>query len=172
MRLRVLIAAVLCVMVAVLITAQDSQPTHDKNVQMLFVMNAKDASLADGKLMLQGISPTTVFFSDRPKRIAGHMMTEEMIPLWSEGKDSFLKDPPNATLSAFTTTGKVTNIVVELRNPQLAGSTMTYDVRVLQGKMPDNIDAASLFIDVIGMPLTPVSYAGVARRTTRRAIVY
>lgn len=33
-------------------------------------------------------------------------------------------------------------------------------------------EAASLFIDVIGMPLTPLSYAGAARRTTRRAIIY
>ncbi len=32
-----------------------------------------------------------------------------MIPLWSEGKDSFAKEPPNATLSAFTSDGKVAN---------------------------------------------------------------
>jgi hypothetical protein len=29
-----------------------------------------------------------------------------------------------------------------------------------------------LFIDVIGMPLTPFSYAGVARRGFRRAMIY
>jgi hypothetical protein len=29
----------------------------------------------------------------------------------------------------------------------------------------------SVFIDVIGMPLTPLSYAGVARRTYRRAVL-
>ena len=36
----------------------------------------------------------------------------------------------------------------------------------VEGKDP------SVFIDVIGMPLTPVSYAGVARRTYRRAAIY
>jgi hypothetical protein len=30
----------------------------------------------------------------------------------------------------------------------------------------------AVFIDVIGMPLTPFSYAGVARRTYRRAYYY
>jgi hypothetical protein len=113
----------------------------------------------------------TVYFSDRPTRVAGHIATTEMVPLWSEGKDSFLKDPPNATLSTFTADGKVANVVVELRNPELTGDQMTYDVRVLQGKLPDNAEAASLFVDVVGMPLTPVSYAGAARRATRRTVV-
>jgi hypothetical protein len=139
---------------------------------MLFVQSASGASISNGKLTLTGVAPTTVFFSDRPRRIAGHVATQEMIPLWSEGKDSFLKDPPNATLSAFTTDGDVVNAVVVLRNPILQGTTMTYDVTVTQGNLPPNVDGASLFIDVIGMPLTPVSYAGAARRTYRRAVVY
>jgi len=143
----------------------------DKKVQMLFVQTAKSATLADGKLTLQGISPNTVFFSDRPERVAGHLATSEMIPLWGEGKDSFTKDPPNATLSAFGGDGKVMNVVVELRNPALDGDKMSYDVKVLQGKMPPKAEGASLFIDVIGMPLTPLSYAGAARRAARRRTV-
>lgn len=148
--------------------AADTTP----KVEMLFVQSAKGATLANGKLTLTGVSKTTVFFSDRPKRIAGHVATTEMIPLWSEGKDSFLKDPPNATLSSFTPDDKVVNAVVVLRHPVLVGDQMTYDVTVTQGTVPPKVDGASLFIDVIGMPLTPVSYAGAARRTTRRAIVY
>jgi len=38
--------------------------------------------------------------------------------------------------------------------------------------MPASGKDVSVFIDVIGMPLTPVSYAGVARRTYRRAAIY
>jgi hypothetical protein len=39
--------------------------------------------------------------------------------------------------------------------------------------MPASGGPASLFIDIIGMPLTPMSYAGVARRTAyRRAVIY
>jgi hypothetical protein len=49
---------------------------------------------------------------------------------------------------------------------------MTYDVTVTQGNLPAKVDGASLFIDIIGMPLTPLSYAGVARRTYRRAVIY
>jgi hypothetical protein len=167
-------------LVAVMSFAMMSQETRnkpansdnpDKKVEMLFVQSAKGASVSNGKLTMRGISPTTVFFSDRPQRIAGHIATDEMIPLWSEGKDSFVKDPPNATLSSFGKDGKVVNVVLELKNPKLTGDTMTYDVSVIQGT-PGNTEASSLFIDVIGMPLTPLSYAGAARRATRRAIIY
>jgi len=141
-------------------------------VEMLFVQSAKGATLVNGKLTLIGVGATTVFFSDRPRRIAGHVATPEMISLWSEGTNSFLKDPPNATLSAFDADGRVANVVVVLRNPVLAGDQMTYDVTVTQGNLPAKVDGASLFIDIIGMPLTPLSYAGVARRTYRRAVIY
>ena len=141
-------------------------------VEMLFVQSAKGATLANGKLTLTGVGATTVFFSDRPRRIAGHLATPEMISLWSEGQNSFLKDPPNATLSAFTPDGKVVNTVVVLRNPMLSGDRMTYDVTVTQGNVPASVDGASLFIDIIGMPLTPLSYAGAARRAYRRGFVY
>ena len=151
--------------------AADAASEKDKKVPMLFVQTAKGATLVGGKLTLKGVSPMTVYFSDRPTRVAGHVATSEMIPLWSEGKDSFLKDPPNATLSTFTSDGKVGNVVVELKNPGLIGDEMTYEVRVLQGKLPDKAEAASLFIDVIGMPLTPLSYAGAARRAARRTVV-
>jgi hypothetical protein len=49
---------------------------------------------------------------------------------------------------------------------------MTYDVTVTQGSVPSSVDGASLFIDIIGMPLTPLSFAGAERRAYRRAVIY
>jgi hypothetical protein len=71
--------------------------------QLLFVQNAHGFEVAaDGRtLTLKGLSPTTLFFSDRPVRIAGHYRTDEHLRFWKDGPDSFLKDPPNATLSVF-----------------------------------------------------------------------
>jgi hypothetical protein len=62
--------------------------------------------------------------------------------------------------------------VVVLRNPVLTGTTMTYDVMVTQGRVPASVDGASLFIDIIGMPLTPLSFAGAERRVYRRAVIH
>ena len=139
----------------------------EKNVDVLFVQNAKNVSFSEGKLVLRGVNPVTVCFTDRPARMAGHMQTSKFVPLWSQGKDSFLKDNPNATLSIFSG-DNVSDLVVELSNPQLSGDDLTYDTRILEGTLPADGEPCALFIDVIGMPATPMSYAGVARRAYRR----
>jgi hypothetical protein len=140
---------------------------QSKKVDVLFVQNAKNMTFNNGKLVLRGVNPVTVCFTDRPARMAGHMQTSKFVPLWSHGKDSFLKDNPNATLSVFRG-DNVSDLVVELSNPQLSGNDLTYDARILEGTAPTNGGACALFIDVIGMPATPMSYAGAARRAWRR----
>jgi len=46
---------------------------------------------------------------------------------------------------------------------------LTYTVKVLRGDIPAKGADVSVFIDIIGMPLTPLSFAGVARRNYRQA---
>jgi len=136
-----------------------------KQADFLFVQTAKGMTYnkATRKLTLQGVSPITVFFSDRPERIAGNMQTSAFVPFWSKGKDSFLSNPPNADLSILEG-GKLQQVVVVLQSPELKGDSLAYTVKVLEGELPAKGAQASVFIDVIGMPLTPVSYAGAARR--------
>jgi hypothetical protein len=141
------------------------------SADFLFVQTADSMAFdaATSTLTLSGVSPVTLFFSDRPERIAGNMSTAKFIPFWSEGKDSFLKDPPNADLSIMEN-GTLRQTVVVLRDPALDGDKLTYQVSIISGDMPVTGAEVSVFIDVIGMPLTPVSYAGVARRSYRRAV--
>ena len=63
-------------------------------------------------------------------------------------------------------------VVVVLRDPVLQGDNLIYTVKVVQGDVPAKGADVSVFIDIIGMPLTPLSYAGVARRSYRRAFLY
>ena len=137
------------------------KPTGKMDV--LYVQNAKGVSLEKGKLVLHGVNPTTICFTDRPARLAGHLPTRSFVPLWSEGKDSFLKDPPNATLSIFSG-DKVSDLVIEISNPVLSGGNLTYNAKVLEGAASTRGGACTLFIDIIGCPRTPYSYAGAARR--------
>jgi len=48
------------------------------NVDVLFVQNAKDVTFDKGKLVLRGVNPVTVCFTDRPARLAGHMQTSKV----------------------------------------------------------------------------------------------
>jgi hypothetical protein len=176
--LRTLLAAASFLIGAALfpITAQAQAPAATPQMaELLFVQSASTVELGDGNktLTLKGLSPTTLFFSDRPVRIAGHYRTDEYLDFWKKGPDSFLKDPPNATLSVFQK-GKeeMSDVVVTLRNPRVSGNEITYDVTVISGTLPKGGGPASLFIDIIGLPFTPLSFAGVARRTAYRTAVY
>jgi hypothetical protein len=57
---------------------------NPKKADLLFVHNANHVAVADGKLILKGISPTVLFFTDRPERIAGHMTNERFLKLRRE----------------------------------------------------------------------------------------
>ena len=56
------------------VAAQGKAPA--KAPEFLFVQTAKDIAYKDGVLILQDVSPVTVFFSDRPKRIVGHVRND------------------------------------------------------------------------------------------------
>ena len=142
-------------------------------VPSLFVLNSRGASLKGGKLVLTGISPNAIVFADRPVRAAGHDLTARIVEDWGNGSDNFAKDPPNATVSGFKKDGAaVVDAVVVLRSPKLEGDTLTFDVDVLEGDLAGADGPASVFIDIIGRPLTPLSFAGVARRTAWRGAYY
>jgi hypothetical protein len=123
-------------------------PQARKPSEALIVLNARGATLAGPTLSLEGVAPSAILFASRPARAAGHMATPEMVELWTTG--SFAKDPPNATVSAFARDGsKVTDAVVTLRNPKLAGERLTFDVAVLEGSLGDADGPAAVFIDTI-----------------------
>jgi hypothetical protein len=123
-------------------------PQARKHSEALIVLNARGAKLAGSTLSLEGVAPSTILFASRPVRAAGHMPTTEMVELWTTG--SFAKDPPNATVSAFAKDGSnVTDAVVTLRNPKLAGERLTFEVAVLEGNLGDADGPASVFIDTI-----------------------
>jgi hypothetical protein len=149
----------------------DAAEEAPKTGEFLFVQTSKGMTFDKAKLTLTGVSPVTLFFTDRPERIAGNMKTAAFIPFWSEGKDSFKSNPPNADISLLE--GKtLRQVVAELQDPVLNGEDLSYTVKVLQGDPPAKADDVSVFIDIIGRPLTPFSFAGVARRAYRRAYWY
>lgn len=110
-------------------TAEDRQSStpeeanvERKEIQALFVQTAKSVVFENGKLTLNGLAPTTLYFSDRPDRVVGHITSDEFLDAWDEGEDSFADDPPNAALSVFSHDGdEIHDIVVVLKDrPSMA----------------------------------------------------
>ena len=153
---------------AAILSAPAAARAADEDIaDLLFVQTGGKTTLSNGELRLTGVNPHTLYFTDRPERIVGKVTTKDFVEHWATGDDSFKSDPPNAVLTA-DNGNSAEEVTVVLRNPRLDGDTLVYDVEVLSGADTLSGDWASLFIDLIGRPLTPLSYAGVGRRTARR----
>ncbi|MCA1407218.1 hypothetical protein I6F26_14675 [Ensifer sp. IC3342] len=120
-------------------------------VPSLAVINSDGARIDGEKLILTGVSANSIVFADRPVRAAGHVTTEQFIMQWDEGKDNFAIDPPNATVSVLGGNGSdVSDVVVTLKSPKLEGTTLTFDIAVLEGSLSGAAGPAAVFIDHFG----------------------
>jgi hypothetical protein len=117
-------------------------------VELLFVQSATSGSFDGKTLTLHHVGPTA-FFTDRPQRVAGHVRTSHFLKMWDEGNNSFEIDPPNANIAIFS--GETPdNVVIELGQPKLEGTTLSYPIKVLRGKLPHRFEEASMVIDILG----------------------
>lgn len=149
-----------------------SEVTEERleDIEALFVQTAGRLT-TDGEktITLDSLSPSTIYFADRPKREVGHMTTSQFVDLWGEGDNSFALDPPNAVLSFAEPSDRTPEeVVVTISEPRLNGDSLTYQVTVLDGTLPASTGPCALFIDPFGRPLSPVSAAGMHRRERRR----
>ena len=136
----------------------------------MFVQTAHEMTFDGERLTLHGLTPATLFFSDRPERVVGHLTPRQFVELWAEGENSFADDPPNAVLSFLDETDTIEDAIFVLQEPRLEGDVITYKIAVLEGNVPSSSKSCSLFIDPFGRPLSPVSVAGVHRRARRRGV--
>jgi hypothetical protein len=116
----------------------------------LMVQQASSATYDGKTLTLRGVA-TIVWFSNRPERLAGHMGTEAYLAGWQPG-GSFAGDPPNAAL-AIPKSGDATDetVIVTLNTAKVVGDGVyAYDVTVVSGNLPKEVENAVLFVDPSG----------------------
>jgi hypothetical protein len=80
---------------------------------------------------------STLYFSDRPQRVVGHLATNDFVDLWDEGDNSFEEDPPNAVL-AFREPGDDApeDAVVVIEGLGLENGQLSYSIQTLEGAVP------------------------------------
>jgi hypothetical protein len=141
-------------------------PPHSS---LLFALDGKDGTLVHAKkaahrdrysLTLWGISASTVWFADRPRRDAGRLETSGFFAGWAQL--GFRSDPPNAAL-VVEAGGRSHTMAVELklRRYDADGHIARFDVRALgslggglrhlnerlERQLPRSFSSPSLFID-------------------------
>src|SRR3954454_6876838 len=119
-------------------------------IEALFVQTSLAAEHVDGRIILRSVTPSTLYFSDRPGRVVGHIGTSQFVDIWGVGENNFAEDPPNAVL-AFLPQGMETprDVVLEITDPVLTGADLSYSAKVLEGTMPARSVGCTLFIDPI-----------------------
>ena len=146
----------------------EGEAVSEKQPNLLFVQHANAASLEKGRLTLSDVSNSTLYFSDRPERITGHVVTSAFVDHWAEGGvQSFANEPPNAVLSILGGEESA-EVVVVLSSPKLDGDVLTYSVEVLDGPKSAKGAEAALFIDSYAGPVEGAHYAGRHRRARHR----
>ena len=121
----------------------------------MFVQSAEDVAVdpATKTLRLVKVSQHTLYFSDRPVRIAGHVKMADYLTEWTAkaGKDNFGVNPPNATLSVYEPGQPENTIaVIEITKPVVQGADLLYTYKVINGTLPAAGGPTALFIDWIG----------------------
>lgn len=137
-------------------TPEASTTSSASHPQFMFVQSAEDVRVdpANKTIRLVKVNPQTVYFTDRPVRLAGHIKMSDYLKEWTSqaGKDSFKADPPNATLSTYEP-GQADNTlaVVKITDPVVEGADLIYSYKLIEGKLPATGGATALFIDWIGV---------------------
>jgi hypothetical protein len=139
-----------------LVTAQTQAPEAQSKApaappSFLFVQTAKKIDYKDGVMTLYDVSPQTMFFTDRPNRVVGQVLTDRFVTRWTQDKspNGFATNPPNAAVTVFQPDGPKTAIVA-LTNPRYDGKNIAYNVQVLQGIGAAQPAEGVLFIDNYG----------------------
>lgn len=133
-------------------------------IDALFVQSSSAFSSDEGEITLRGLAEATVYFSDRPRREAGHLPSKRFLELWDDDTTNFVAEPPHAVLSFLEEPAEaLADVVVVLHDPRLDGDRLTYRVEVLNGTLPSTGGPCSLFIDTFGRSLAPVSVRGLRR---------
>ncbi len=122
----------------------------------MFVQVAQDmkADPAKSTLRLVKVNQQTLWFSDRPYRMAGHIKMPAYLKEWTAeaGKDNLGADPPNAVISVYEPGQPENSIaVVKISQPVVDGDDLVYSYKIVEGKLPGSGGETALFIDKVGV---------------------
>lgn len=153
---QVFVLAAVMLSMAVCVATSTASAATSATPQYMFVQIAENVKvdMAAKTIRLVNVDQQTLYFSDRPVRIAGHLKMADYLKEWTAkaGKDNFGEDPPNAVLSVYEP-GQPDNTtaVVEINQPKIDGSDLIYSFKLIKGTLPAAGGATSLFIDWIGV---------------------
>jgi len=134
-----------CLFVALLGCQSKEKLTHvvseTEPTRYLFVLNANEGTFKKEELTLVGV-PSVIYFSARPKRVAGHISLQQFAEIWNRDKE-----PRQGNLSVLQM-GAEEDIVLNLKEMKVKGGNISFEVESVSGDIPNAFKQAGLFIDM------------------------
>jgi hypothetical protein len=138
------------------------------DVASTFVQNARSMECESDRLSLRGISAATLYVSDGPPHVVGHITARQFVDLWTQGEHSFADNPPSAVLAFVGDSDHLpADVVLVLQRPRLYLNTLAYECEAIEGSLPSSAGACALFIEPPGRPLSPRSVMELHRARRR-----
>lgn len=125
-------------------SAQDHVTSGSDSLEYLFVITGDTGTYEDGKLTLDG-TPIIVFNYLGSTREVGHFLVGTFIEIWDKNSSAYNASPPSGTLSVLSEKGSG-NAVIAVSSPSATLSSITFDVKVLEGEVPASFNASSFFL--------------------------
>ena len=98
-----------------------------EDMEALFVQTAASMTSDRGTITLHGLSPSTLYFADRPQRDVGHMSSLSIRRQLAGREQQLRGQPPNAVLSFAEPGDRLPeDAVAAIQDPHLDGDTLTY----------------------------------------------
>jgi len=125
-------------------------PSGTQGQSLLFVLDADGGTLSGDELTLRPVSPSILFFADRPGRLAGQQSTSQFVSDWP--RYGFAQDAPNAVVKVGAGLASLNRAVI-LRDPvyRPEQSALSFKVQPDPGNpgnpLPGTFGPCSLFID-------------------------
>lgn len=125
--------------------------------KFLFIQKAKAATF-DGKILqLHNTAKNTIYFANRPNQLAGHISNSDFLKSWNSTNKASLSGP-NTAISYYDKNGKIDVVMVEISNPKVTNNSVSYNVKILKGKLPKISNEVTLFVDGVSCPSTLCQY--------------
>lgn len=80
-------------------------------------------------------------------REVGHFLVGTFVEVWEKNSASYKANPSRGTLSVLDKSGSV-GAVIQVANPSSTLNSLTFEAKVLEGKVPDSFNASSLFLEL------------------------
>src|SRR6266576_5061055 len=111
----------------------DENKTAQNKIQLMFVQTADDLKADGNTLRLVNVGQQTLYFSERPARVAGHLTMPAYLDEWKagEGPDNFSSDPPNATISVYESGNHENTLAaVKISHPEIDGTALVHNYKL------------------------------------------